>query len=225
MTTTAMQVTLGAALALTSLLGGLTAGAQDVVRRGFATPIPEPTWLAMQGKSWHASLGCPARAQLALLRVPYLDFEGRTQTGEMIVAQSVSRDVLGVFNEIFSSGEFRIASMQLIDHFDGNDDRSMAANNTSGFNCRTVTGGTRLSEHSFGKAIDINPVQNPYVTRNGTEPPAGAAYDRPSKRQGAQIGLIREGDVVTRAFARIGWKWGGAWQSLKDYQHFSLSGR
>lgn len=192
---------------------------------GTISPIPEATWKVMQGRSWRSSLGCPSRVQLAFLRIPYLDFEGRSQLGEMIVARSVASDVLGAFNEIFRSGAFRIASIQLIDKFDGDDSKSMIANNTSAFNCRTVAGTRRLSEHAFGKAIDINPIQNPYVSRGTTEPPAGVAYDSAGKRARPRIGMIREGDVVTKAFAKIGWKWGGKWHHSNDYQHFSLSGR
>jgi len=192
---------------------------------GSVSPIPDATWNAMQGRSWHPSLGCPSRNQLALVHVPYLDFEGRPQTGELIVARSVARDVLAAFNEIYRSGAFRFASIQLIYKFGGDDSRSMNANNTSAFNCRTVLGTRRLSEHAFGRAIDINPIQNPWVSRRETDPPAGRAYDSPAERAVARLGMIRPGDVVTKAFAKIGWKWGGRWRHSKDYQHFSRSGR
>ena len=192
--------------------------------RGTWSPIPDRVWQAMQGKSWHKGLGCPGRERLALLTVPYLDFGGRPQTGQMIVSRSVAGNVLSAFASIMRSG-FRIRQMRLVHEFDGDDDRSMAANNTSGFNCRRVSGSNRLSDHAFGKAIDINPVQNPYVWRRGTQPPSGAAYDEPHERQNPHIGMIRKGDAVTRAFARIGWKWGGLWRNSKDFQHFSQSGR
>jgi poly-gamma-glutamate synthesis protein (capsule biosynthesis protein) len=101
----------------------------------------------------------------------------------------------------------------------------MAANNTSAFNCRLATSGSSLSSHSFGTAIDINPVQNPYVKGNLTLPPAGTAYDEPAERAGDRIGVIAPGDAVASAFEAIGWTWGGDWSSLKDYQHFSADGR
>ncbi|MCC2098279.1 MAG: M15 family metallopeptidase [Hyphomicrobiales bacterium] len=192
--------------------------------RGMWRPIPDSVWRTMLGKSWHPGFGCPARETLALLSVPYLDFHGRRQKGELIVARTVADGVLTAFAGMMRSG-FRIRQMRLIDEFDGDDDRSMAANNTSGFNCRKVSGSNRLSEHAFGKAIDINPVQNPYVWRRGTSPPAGAAYDEPRERKQPQTGMIRQGDAVTRAFGRIGWTWGGTWRNSKDYQHFSRSGR
>jgi hypothetical protein len=99
----------------------------------------------------------------------------------------------------------------------------MAANNTSAFNCRFVSGTARWSEHAYGRAIDINPVQNPYVSSSGrASPPAGAAYVDRSRRA---PGMIHAGDAVVRAFAAVGWGWGGSWRGVKDYQHFSASGR
>jgi len=112
--------------------------------------------------------------------------------------------------------------MEPVDAFGGDDDRSMAANNTSAFNCRTIAGSSRWSEHAFGRAIDINPVQNPYVRGASVDPPAGATFlDRAS---GAP-GLITADGPVVAAFAKIGWRWGGAWSAGQDYQHFSASGR
>lgn len=212
-----------AAVALLAMAMPDSASAQTAAR-GSWSPVPVHVWQAMQGRSWHEGLGCPARERLALLTVPYLDFSGRPQTGQIIVARSVAGDVLSAFAHIMRSG-FRIRQMRLVHEFDGDDDRSMAANNTSGFNCRKVSGSNRLSDHSYGKAIDINPVQSPYVWRRGTQPPSGAAYDEPHERLRPQTGMIRKGDAVTRAFARIGWKWGGLWRNSKDYQHFSQSGR
>jgi hypothetical protein len=98
----------------------------------------------------------------------------------------------------------------------------MAANNTSAYNCRKVTGGTSWSEHSYGKAIDINPIQNPYVNGSTVLPSAGKSY---VSRSTYKKGMIRSGDVVTKSFAAAGWTWGGSYRTLKDYQHFSVSGR
>ena len=98
----------------------------------------------------------------------------------------------------------------------------MAANNTSAFNCRPVAGTSRWSEHAYGRAIDVNPVQNPYVAGRHVSPPAGRRY---ADRAGRAPGMIRAGDAVVRAFAAAGWGWGGAWRTARDYQHFSASGR
>ena len=120
-------------------------------------------------------------------------------------------------------GAVAIEQVRLVDEFGGDDDRSMAANNSSAFNCRKATGSDRWSEHAFGGAVDINPVQNPYVTGSGAVlPPNGAAHTR---RDRATPGLITAGDPVVKAFAAIGWRWGGDWSEGKDYQHFSATGR
>lgn len=193
--------------------------------RGTARNIPNTVWNQMRGKTWRPRMGCPSRKRLAYLEIPYVDFSGRLQTGEMIVAKDVAEDVLTVF-ETLAEAKFPIQRMQLAHRFDGNDTQSMNANNTSAFNCRRVTGGRRLSQHAYGRAIDINPVQNPYVRRGRTQPRAGRAYDSPAERAlRNRLGVIRSNEVVTRAFASIGWKWGGNWRSLKDYQHFSRSGK
>ena len=108
----------------------------------------------------------------------------------------------------------------------------MAANNTSAFNCRLVTKGTTLSVHGEGQAIDINPVQNPYVTKTTTLPPAGKSFDEDSERKASSVvGIIRNGDDVHKAFVGlkkdggIEWRWGGDWTDKKDYQHFSKNGK
>jgi hypothetical protein len=99
----------------------------------------------------------------------------------------------------------------------------MAANNTSAFNCRKVSGSRRWSEHAYGRAIDVNPLRNPYVTRGGrVSPPAGRPYANRSLRA---AGMIHGGDRVVRAFATAGWEWGGHWSGSRDYQHFSSTGR
>ena len=114
--------------------------------------------------------------------------------------------------------------MELVSDYGGDDEKSMAANNTSGFNCRTVAGTDRWSQHSFGAAIDLNPVQNPYVTGAGVSPTAGEPYARAGDRRAAVQGLITADSVVVRAFRDAGWEWGGDWSSPKDYQHFSAAG-
>ncbi len=186
-------------------------------------PIPDDVWVYMQGRSWRAGLPCATREELVLMHVPYRDFDGATQTGELVVARRVATQVAGIFEEIHASGKFRIYQMRLIDDFGGDDDKSIAANNTSAFNCRTTDHGG-LSKHALGLAIDINPVQNPYREGDVTAPLAGTAYDEPRERRPGVTGMILDGDVVTRAFARRGWSWGGRWTHTVDYQHFSYGG-
>ena len=170
--------------------------------------------------SWRP--GCPVGLDdLRLLTMSHWGFDGRPRTGELVVAARHADAVVGVFAALFRA-RFPIEQMRLVDEFGADDDRSMEANNTSAFNCRTVDGSDRWSEHAFGAAVDVNPVQNPYVSRSGVSPPAGAAY---TTRQASTPGLITRDGPVVAAFAAIGWGWGGSWSSGRDYQHFSASGR
>jgi poly-gamma-glutamate synthesis protein (capsule biosynthesis protein) len=198
-----------------------TAAAGD--HRGSWEPIPDDVWSAMQGKSWHTGLDCPGRDELVFLKVPHITFNGEPDTGILIVARSAADNILDAFSDLHAAG-FQIQRMDPVYLFSGSDDRSMDANNTSAFNCRLKTSGSSLSEHSFGKAIDINPIQNPYVKGNTTLPAAGRNFDSPEERAHNHSGMIGDGDAVVEAFEKIGWKWGGNWKSAKDYQHFSESG-
>ncbi len=145
------------------------------------------------------------------------DYDGNIASGELVVNAEHANDVVQVFSRLFDA-RFPIERMELVDNFGGDDDLSMVANNTSAFNCRTVAGTNTLSDHAFGAAIDINPLVNPFVTSRGIFPPEGEAFvDRSVQVQGG----IYRGDAVTRAFAEIGWEWGGDWVNSKDWQHFS----
>jgi hypothetical protein len=170
--------------------------------------------------SWHS--GCPvAPAQLRSVSLSHWGFDGAAHTGTLVVNAAQTDAVIAAFHALYDA-HFEIERMQPVEVFSGSDDASMAANNTSAFNCRAVTGGTGWSEHSFGWAVDVNPVQNPYVKGSTVLPPAGTAYlDRSTPARGK----ILAGDATVRAFAARGWGWGGSWLSLKDYQHFSATGR
>ena len=170
--------------------------------------------------SWRA--GCPVPLEdLRLLTVAHWDFAGRVRTGELVIHAEWADAVVDVFRALFAA-EFPIQQVRLVDEFGGDDDRSMAANNTSAFNCRPATGSSRWSEHAYGRAIDINPIQNPYVTPAGSIlPPEGAVH---VDRDPATTGLIAEDGPVVAAFDDIGWQWGGRWSRGKDYQHFSATG-
>ena len=168
--------------------------------------------------SWRP--GCPVPLRdLRYLRVSFVRFDGTAGYGRMVAHEDVAASVVDVFRALYEQ-RFPIRRMRLVDAYRGSDDASMAANNTSAFNCRKVTGGTSWSEHSYGRAIDVNPVQNPYVAGSTVEPPAGEAYvDRSPLRKG----MVTRG--VRSAFSSIGWSWGGSWTTKKDYQHFSATGR
>ncbi|MCZ7536488.1 MAG: M15 family metallopeptidase [Acidimicrobiia bacterium] len=171
-------------------------------------------------ESWRP--GCPVPLEdLRLVRLSHWDFDGAVTTGELVVHRDVADDVVAVFAELFDA-RFPVMRMELVDVYGADDDLSTAANNTSAFNCRAVTGGARWSEHSYGTAIDINPVQNPYVSNGSVLDPHAAPY---LDRSLGAPGMILEGDVGVAAFAEIGWEWGGDWTEPIDYQHFSATGR
>jgi hypothetical protein len=187
--------------------------------RGSVTVIDAKTRARMR-YSWRR--GCPVGlVDLRLVTVDHWGFDRRVHRGELVVHRRYAQAVVRVAGRLFAS-RYPIARMRLVDVYQGDDDRSMAANNTSAFNCRPVAGTRRWSEHAYGGAIDLNPWQNPYVTGRHVSPPAGRPYANRARRA---PGMVHEGDATVRAFASIGWGWGGRWRSSKDYQHFSASGR
>jgi len=182
------------------------------------TGIDEAT-AARMAASWRS--GCPVPLRdLRLVTITHWGFDGQPRPGELVVHAAHAEKIRRAFAELFIA-RFPIEQVRLIDEFGGDDDRSMAANNTSAFNCRPVKGTSRWSQHAYGRAIDINPVQNPYITARGVFPPAGREY---LHRDGSRQGVITARGPVVMAFDRIGWGWGGAWAN-PDYQHFSANGR
>ncbi len=166
---------------------------------------------------------CPVPlAELRHLTVTHLGFDGRAHRGELVVNVDVASDIVDVFAALYAE-QFPIERMLLIDDYNGDDNLSMAGNNTSGFNCRRVAGSSNWSDHAYGRAIDINPAQNPYVVGSDVRPPAAEPFLSADRAHGATPppGVIHDGDVVRREFERIGWEWGGLY-SDPDYQHFSL---
>ena len=151
----------------------------------------------------------------------YNDFEGNTQTGEMICNKKIAEDVIEIFYELYAGG-YQIESIKLIDEFGGDDTASMEANNTSCFNYRVVDGTTRLSNHAYGLAIDLNPFYNPYITYNndGTTKVSPEGSRQYEDRTAAFPYKIDENDLAYRLFKEHGFTWGGNWNSVKDYQHF-----
>ena len=181
-------------------------------------PIDEKT-AARMTFSWRE--GCPVDLDdLRLIRLTHHDLRDGVSEGELVVHDDVVADIQEAFRLLFEA-RYQIERMDLVDVFAADDDVSMAANNTSAFNCRFVAGTTEWSQHSFGRAIDINPLYNPYVQGDTVDPPTGAPY---ADRTADHPSLIRSGDEVVQAFESIGWSWGGEWQSAQDYQHFSQSG-
>ncbi len=170
--------------------------------------------------SWRP--GCPVPlADLRRVEVSYWGYDGRAHQGELIVHRSVAPAMVRVFSKLYQQ-RFQIARMQRMEHFGGSDTRSMDANNTHAYNCRYVAGTTRWSEHAYGKSVDINPEQNPYVRGSTVQPESGRPWTDRSLRV---PGMIHSGDSTVRAFIDEGWGWGGHWSTSKDYHHFSHNGR
>ncbi len=151
------------------------------------------------------------RETLVLVDLPYLSFNGDRTVGQMVVHKSAKMDVVDIFSELFHR-HFPVMSIFPTVIYDWDDERSMEANNTSAFNYRTIMGTDRLSNHSYGLAIDLNPLQNPYILSDGRVFPKGAVYDQ------NQPGTITP--IIADIFRGRGWKWGGDWVSPKDWQHF-----
>jgi hypothetical protein len=212
-------------LAATAFLAAATPSAGDggpPEFRGSSSKIRGQVKERIVGSSWHPGCPVPLR-KLRLLELRHWGFDGDVHRGRLVVHRGHDREVLRVMKRLFR-GRFEIRRMKLIDAYGADDHRSMNADNTSGFNCRFVAGQAGVwSTHACGKAIDLNPIENPYVTSSGyVSPPAGEPF---KDRSRDAPGMIHRGDAVVRAFRRIGWKWGGNWDWPRDYQHFSASGR
>ncbi len=192
-----------------------------------AGAIPAEVAARMRGVSWRDDPRCPPLAELALLQIAHLGFDGAPLLGQLIVAAELVPVTRALFARLWQLG-FPIRSMRLIEDHAGSDDASMAADNCSAFNFRTIANTTLLSQHALGRAIDINPRENPWLPRgieaagaagaaaSGTvEPAAGAAFlDRRQVRPGM---IVRPGPV-TAALDELGWEWGGDWPRA-DYHH------
>jgi hypothetical protein len=178
--------------------------------------IPDAFRATMQRTTWHN--GCPIPiADLRMLTLSYWSFEGMPQNGVLIVNKAVDKETRRIFRSLFRHG-FMIERMEPIENFGGDDIRSMEANNTSSFNCRDITGVVgKFSNHSWGLAIDINPLTNPYVKGEKVLPAQGRAY---LQRNRAYAGGVLKDSFIERMFRRKGWGWGGDWIDRQDYQHF-----
>jgi D-alanyl-D-alanine carboxypeptidase len=189
--------------------------------RGHAKPIDAGTRARMSGVSWRR--GCPVGfADLRLLSVSHRGFDGQVRRGRLVVHRDAAAAMLRTMRTLYRL-RFPIRRMRLVDAYDADDRRSMAADNTSAFNCRFVAGSPGVwSEHAYGRALDLNPLENPYVTSSGyVSPPGGAPY---ADRSDHAEGMVHRNGPVVAAFAAAGWEWGGNWPWPKDYQHFSATG-
>jgi hypothetical protein len=182
-------------------------------------PIPATVRAQMTGVSWRP--GCPVPlADLRLLTLTYRGFDSHAHTGQLVANKDAAAALVSTFRRLYTAG-FPIRRMRLVDAYGGDDYRSIEADNTSAFNCRAATGSTHWSQHAYGRAIDVNPIENPYVSGGTTSHPASGPYlDRTRHRPG----MAYEGGVLVEAFRSAGWGWGGTWTGIKDYQHFSATG-
>ncbi len=171
----------------------------------------------MEGRTYHENT--PVKlTDLSYLKILHKDSEGRILLGEMICNRSIAADLLDIFSQLFHAG-YPVERMVLPSNYGGDDEASMTANNTSCFNSRTISGSAKPSKHAYGLAVDINPLYNPYIKeRNGKVVrilPHAAKYPVPRSPY-----RIEKGDLCYQLFIKHGFKWGGAWRSVKDYQHF-----
>jgi hypothetical protein len=214
-----MRVRFAVAAAVLALASAADAGSAPRFK-GTISSLSPALRARMTGLSWRP--GCPVSlSQLRLVTVSHWGFDGRVRSGVLVVHEGVATSVLRAMHRLFDE-RFPIRRMRLVDDYRASDFASIEADNTSAFNCRQATGSGRWSEHAYGRAIDVNPLENPYVSGGRTSHRASVPYlDRSRHRQG----MAYEGGALVSAFRSIGWGWGGDWSGSKDYQHFSASGR
>lgn len=181
----------------------------------------------INGKSWKR--GCPVGLRdLRYLTMSYIDFKGRTKTGEMIVHKDIAKNVTDIFEDLYNM-RYPINKMRLVSNYKGSDWQSIEADNTSALNCRSITGNSKKwSKHAYGKAIDINPISNPYISRKGRISHKASLKYRKRVHRNRSAGdraMLLKNDQATQIFEHFGWKWGGDWRSIKDYQHFEYKGK
>jgi hypothetical protein len=212
---------LGLTVVVLLVVSAEASAARTTPFRVSVTSIPSSLRQTMTGVSWQP--GCPVPLRdLRLVRATHWGYDDRAHTGRLVVHRDVAADVVTVLRRLFAA-RFPIRRMVPVDAYGASDFRSIEADNTSAFNCRVVEGTNRWSEHAYGRAIDLNPIENPYVSASGT---TSHRASRPYLRRAPyRPGMAVEGGVLVRAFEAVGWSWGGRWQGVKDYQHFSASGR
>ncbi len=183
-------------------------------------PLPDSIFALMRGRTYKHDCTIP-RSSLRYILCLHRDDGGRSVVGEMVVNKAIAKDVVEIFRQLYEAS-YPIERMRLIDYWDADDERAMTANNSSSFNFRFISHTRKVSKHGMGMAIDINPLYNPYTKtlRNGktiVEPAAGKPY---LDRQREYKYKITRGDLCCRLFRKYGFRWGGDWKTMKDYQHF-----
>jgi poly-gamma-glutamate synthesis protein (capsule biosynthesis protein) len=167
---------------------------------------------------------CPVELKnLRYLNLDYIDFSGNTKVGELIVHKSVAREIVEIFEYLYEI-EFPIKKMTLVSNYNADDFLSIEDNNTSAYNCRPIANTSRWSRHAYGKAIDINPIQNPYISKSGKiSHKESLKYQNRTHKDlsnSKDKSMLINNDNAVRIFKVYGWIWGGDWITIKDYQHF-----
>ena len=205
-------------------VAGTTVTPEQIAEQGVdsffdSEPISDAIFERMRGKSYKADCTIP-RSELRYIKALHITREGVTKRGEMVVNSAISGDIVAILKQLYKAG-YPIERMELVDNYGADDNRSMAANNFSAFNYRTTPGGTRLSAHSRGMAVDINPLYNPYIRRTESRtiiaPKEGSDFVDRSKKFAYKI---ERNDLCCRLFLERGFEWGGDYKTIKDYQHF-----
>ena len=188
---------------------------------GFSvSALPDHVFARMQGKSYPD--GCQIkRSQLRYVRVRHIGFDGKTHEGELVCNKAIANDVVAIFRDLYAQ-RYPIEHIRLIDDYDASDEQSMRANNTSCFCYRAVKGSRKLSAHARGMAIDLNPLYNPCDRRRrrGAVTIQPSTAKRYANRSVDFSHKITRSDLAYRLFTARGFKWGGSWRSVQDYQHF-----
>ena len=196
--------------------------------------IPDSVFASMAGNSFTVG-GLVARSSLRYLRVLYVDFSGVARVGEIVVNVRAANDTLAVFRELYEAG-YQIRRMELIDKYydvpvrygtypdraTTADEASVEADNSSAFNYRASTNDpSQLSRHALGLAIDINPLENPFVYANGVVDGPDESYAYVNRANASPANhMLKNGDIAVTIFKNHGFTWGGDWAGTKDYQHF-----
>jgi len=175
----------------------------------------------INGNSYRA--GCPVpTSRLNYITLTYIGFDGKEHKGELIVNKAVTNDVVNIFRELYNI-KYPIKKMKLVSSYNGSDFASIEADNTSAFNCRFVGSSKRWSKHSYGKAIDINPIENPYITNSGKifhKKSYKYITRKHMKKKPSDKAMLIKGDKAIKIFNSYGWIWGGTFKEAKDLQHF-----
>ena len=185
-----------------------------------SSEIPDSVFVRMKGLSYPEDCTVPL-ADLRYLHLSHWTSIDSERVGEMVCNKAIAQDLLDIFRQLYEA-HYIVESIRLIDDFNADDEASMRANNTSCFCYRHVAGSKSLSRHALGMAVDVNPLYNPCVRKGQdgkqmVQPATAKAYTNRGRRFPYKIDSK---DLCYRLFVAHNFRWGGAWRSLKDYQHF-----